>query len=185
MAIQIRSYCYLIVNTIDKTAVAVDAAWDIAGILDLAEQLGVKMRGSIYTHFHFDHCGGVDKNWTRGRRIDGAKEVQDTGGEIWAGINDVELIKKQCGLTSEIVGLNDGDAIDCGDLALHILHTPGHSPGSICIFAAPRGLSPRGDLRGSKSVQLKQAVACSSQATRFLSAAVGPRPFQAAVRNIC
>jgi len=146
MAIQMRNYCYLIVNTVDKTAVAVDAAWDVAGILGLAEQLGVKMRGSIYTHFHFDHCGGVDKDFTRGKRIDGAKEVQDTGGEIWAGINDVDLIKKQCGLASDIVGLNDGDAIDCGDLALHILNTPGHTPGSICIFAAPRGLSPRGDL---------------------------------------
>ena len=28
------------------------------GIYELAEQLGVKVRGSIYTHYHFDHCGG-------------------------------------------------------------------------------------------------------------------------------
>merc|ERR1719247_857124 len=43
----------------------------------------------------------------------------------------------------------DGSVLDCGDLVLHLVHTPGHTPGSICIFAAPQCLSPRGALGDS------------------------------------
>jgi len=142
-----RNYCYLIVNTLDKTAVAMDAAWDVEGIFKLAKELGVTVRGCIYTHYHFDHCGGeVDPSFV-GRPIPalpGAKDVEHAGCQVWAGQGDADVIKKQCGLKNEIISLTDGDAIDCGDLVLHILATPGHTPGSICVFAAPQCLSPRG-----------------------------------------
>mmetsp|Transcript_83135 Transcript_83135/g.174040 ORF Transcript_83135/g.174040 Transcript_83135/m.174040 type:complete len:373 (+) Transcript_83135:183-1301(+) len=144
---QMCNYCYLIVNTLDKTAIAVDAAWDIAALYGLAKQLGVEVRGSIYTHFHFDHAGGtVDPRFT-GRPVpplEGAKEVEKAGGTIWAGAGDVDTIKGQCSIKGDIKRLQDGDAIECGDLLLHIMNTPGHTPGSVCIFAAPRCLSPRG-----------------------------------------
>lgn len=150
-ASQMKNYCYMIVNTVDRTAIAIDAAWDVKGIFELAAQLGVTIKGSIYTHFHFDHCGGVDE-WTQGKRIDGAKEVEEAGGEIWAGAADIELMKKQCSLTGPVKALGDGDAIDCGDLVLHVLSTPGHTPGSICIFAAPQCVSPRGSI-GQSTLQ--------------------------------
>lgn len=146
-AIQMKNYCYLIVNTLDRTAIAVDAAWDVAGILALAEQLGVQVRGCIYTHFHFDHCGGhVDEAFIGARipPLSGAKDVEDAGGEVWAGEGDAAAIKSQCSLGRTVSSLRDGDVVECGDLALHVLGTPGHTPGSVCIFAAPRCLSPRG-----------------------------------------
>lgn len=74
--------------------------------------------------------------------LSGAKEIQDAGGTIWAGKEDADEIKKQCGV-SEITEMRDGDVISCGDLVLHAISTPGHTPGSICVFAAPRCLSPR------------------------------------------
>eukprot|EP00928_Gymnodinium_smaydae_P025657 TRINITY_DN20376_c0_g1_i1.p1 TRINITY_DN20376_c0_g1~~TRINITY_DN20376_c0_g1_i1.p1 ORF type:complete len:369 (-),score=29.18 TRINITY_DN20376_c0_g1_i1:56-1126(-) len=143
---QMRNYCYLIVNTVDRTAIVIDAAWDVKGIFEVADQLGVTIKGSIYTHYHFDHCGGVDEAWTRGQKIDGAKEVESAGGLVWAGAGDVDIMKKQCDLTNPIQALVDGDAIECGDLVLHILNTPGHTPGSICVFAAPQSVSPRGSI---------------------------------------
>lgn len=85
-------------------------------------------------------------SWTKGIRIDGAKEVEEAGGEIWAGAADIEQMKKQCSLSGPVRALADGDAIDCGDLVLHILSTPGHTPGSICVYAAPQCLSPRGSI---------------------------------------
>eukprot|EP00401_Gymnodinium_catenatum_P066180 CAMPEP_0117540056 /NCGR_PEP_ID=MMETSP0784-20121206/43303_1 /TAXON_ID=39447 /ORGANISM="" /LENGTH=348 /DNA_ID=CAMNT_0005336701 /DNA_START=59 /DNA_END=1102 /DNA_ORIENTATION=- len=161
---QMRNYCYLIVNTLDSTAIAVDAAWDVKGIFDLAAQLGVSIRGCIYTHYHFDHCGGsVPSMMTGGKQLQplaGAKEMQDSGGEIWAGSGDAETIREQCALTGSINGLADGDSIECGDLVLHILNTPGHTPGSVCVFAAPRCLSPRGDL-GKSSLKERQIKADS------------------------
>mmetsp|Transcript_88697 Transcript_88697/g.259249 ORF Transcript_88697/g.259249 Transcript_88697/m.259249 type:complete len:361 (-) Transcript_88697:133-1215(-) len=149
MAEGMANYCYLVVNTLDRSAIAIDAAWDVAGLYKLADRLGVKVKGSIYTHFHFDHCGGdVDPRFTQGRKISlqGAKEVEDRGGQIWAGKGDEQMIKDQCHLASPVQALEDGAAIDCGDLVLHVVRTPGHTPGSICVFAAPQCLSPRGNL---------------------------------------
>lgn len=149
-ATSMKNYCYVIVNTLDRTAVAVDAAWDVKGILDLVKQLEVRLRGCIYTHYHFDHCGGEVPPMLLGGQevppLSGAKEVEDAGCDIWAGAADAQTIEEQCKLRRKVISLNDGDAIECGDLMLHILNTPGHTPGSVCVFAAPRCLSPRGDL---------------------------------------
>lgn len=154
MAAGMANYCYLVVNTLDRTAIAVDAAWDVKGLYGLAEQLGVKILGSVYTHFHFDHCGGdVHPMFTGGQKmiLSGAKEIQDAGGTIWAGKEDADEIKKQCGV-SEVTEMRDGDVIPCGDLVLHVIRTPGHTPGSICVFAAPRCLTPRESI-GSTCLQ--------------------------------
>mmetsp|Transcript_83072 Transcript_83072/g.149884 ORF Transcript_83072/g.149884 Transcript_83072/m.149884 type:complete len:354 (-) Transcript_83072:33-1094(-) len=156
MAEGMANYCYLVVNTLDSTAIAVDAAWDVEGLYELAGKLGVKIRGCVYTHYHFDHCGGdVHPMFTGGKQVvlSGAKEVQNAGGLVWAGAGDAEMIKKQCGL-STVRALVDGDVIDCGDLVLHILRTPGHTPGSICVYAAPRCVSPRAET-GSSCLQEK------------------------------
>jgi len=146
------NYMYLIVNTLDRTAIAVDVAWDVEGVYALADRLGVKIRGVVYTHFHFDHCGGhVPPEWTGGEEfppLPGAKEVESRGGEIWAGAGDAEAIRKQCRLES-VTPLQDGSCLECGDLVLHTIATPGHTVGSICVFATPQCLSPRGSLKGS------------------------------------
>merc|ERR1719210_794384 len=79
-AAQFANYMYLIVNTHDRTAIAVDAAWDVDGLYRLTERLGVRVRGCVYTHFHFDHCGGkIHPSLTGGRKVpplQGALEVQ-------------------------------------------------------------------------------------------------------------
>ncbi|CAK9117018.1 unnamed protein product [Durusdinium trenchii] len=155
-AIQMANYCYLVVNTLDHTAIALDAAWDVQGLYDLAAELGVKILGCVYTHFHFDHCGGdVHPMFTGGQKVKlpGAKEVEEAGGKIWAGKEDADAIQKQCSL-KEVLPMRDGDVIPCGDLLLHIIRTPGHTPGSICVFAAPRCLSPRAEMAESR---LKEA----------------------------
>eukprot|EP00405_Crypthecodinium_cohnii_P023666 CAMPEP_0206496378 /NCGR_PEP_ID=MMETSP0324_2-20121206/49347_1 /ASSEMBLY_ACC=CAM_ASM_000836 /TAXON_ID=2866 /ORGANISM="Crypthecodinium cohnii, Strain Seligo" /LENGTH=342 /DNA_ID=CAMNT_0053981331 /DNA_START=92 /DNA_END=1120 /DNA_ORIENTATION=- len=142
---QMANYVYMVVNTLDRTAILIDAAWDIDGIYELAEQLGVRIRGAVYTHFHFDHCGGrMSKS---APTLPGALEVQQRGGEIWAGEGDAARILDQCSLEG-ITALKDGEVLECGDLLLHALRTPGHTPGSICLFASPQCLSPRGSLAG-------------------------------------
>jgi len=121
----------------------------MGGVYAIADSLGVKILGGIYTHYHFDHAGGdVHPMFTGGKQVilSGAKEIEKRGGTIWAGAADADMIFKQCHLSHEVQAVSDGDAIDCGDLVLTMIHAPGHTPGSICIFAAPKALSPRGTL---------------------------------------
>eukprot|EP00747_Dinoflagellata_sp_TGD_P129686 gnl/TRDRNA2_/TRDRNA2_174720_c2_seq8.p1 gnl/TRDRNA2_/TRDRNA2_174720_c2~~gnl/TRDRNA2_/TRDRNA2_174720_c2_seq8.p1 ORF type:complete len:456 (+),score=81.75 gnl/TRDRNA2_/TRDRNA2_174720_c2_seq8:80-1447(+) len=144
MAMSLANYIYLIVNTLDRTAIAVDAAWDVAGLYSLAKKMDVQLKGCIYTHNHFDHCGGdLPRMMSGGRKVSkpGAREVEEQGGRVWTGREDAEQLRDQCGL-KHINKLGDGDVLDCGDLVLHIIHTPGHTPGSISIYISAQCLSP-------------------------------------------
>ena len=55
---------YLIADTTINETVAVDAAFDVGGLRSFAESKGgmihckLKLVGSVYSHSHFDHCGG-------------------------------------------------------------------------------------------------------------------------------
>lgn len=75
---------------------------------------------TILTHFHFDHIKGLD-------------ELMD------AYILDILIHKKEAPYLSDlnfkrIKEVNAGDKIILGEYLLDIIHTPGHSPGSICLY---------------------------------------------------
>lgn len=141
------NYVYLIVNATDHTAIAVDAAWDVDGLYRLTDALGVRIAGAVYTHSHFDHCGGkVNPALTGGRamQLPGAHTVAAHGGHLWANAQDAPKIITQCDLAADAVSsVGDGDVIAVGGLTLHTIHTPGHTPGSMCLFLSPAAVSPR------------------------------------------
>eukprot|EP00668_Euglena_longa_P011670 GGOE01014081.1.p1 GENE.GGOE01014081.1~~GGOE01014081.1.p1 ORF type:complete len:396 (-),score=59.06 GGOE01014081.1:174-1265(-) len=140
------NYVYLVVNEEDRTAFAIDAAWDVDGLYKFADALGVNIVGGIYTHSHFDHCGGVvDRMMTGGQEVvlPGAQDVVKRSGKVWVAVEDAERVKNQCRIPStSITTVCDGDVIAAGDLMLHAVHTPGHTPGSMCLFVNPSTVSP-------------------------------------------
>ncbi len=87
----------------------------------------------ILTHEHFDHCGGVKelKEMSNAKIMahEKASEVLEKG-LSWSAsfFNAVQPITK---VDKKLV---DGDIIDLGDIKLHVLYTPGHSKGSICLY---------------------------------------------------
>ena len=93
----------------------------------------------ILTHEHFDHCGGVktlkELSHAQVCMHEYAAPVVEQGLEWSAGFFGARQPK-----TDVDMKLKDGDAIDLGGTTLHIIHTPGHSPGSICIYE-PEGKS--------------------------------------------
>ncbi|MCK5560276.1 MAG: MBL fold metallo-hydrolase [Thermoplasmata archaeon] len=88
----------------------------------------------ILTHNHADHSGGA------------AKLSAELGVDVYAHEADSEaLIKGNGALTGALVFgftqaelevklIDDSDTIDCGGVKLNVLHTPGHSPGSISLY---------------------------------------------------
>lgn len=87
----------------------------------------------VLTHCHFDHIGAVPEI------------VKATGAKVAIHEKDVPLISnprataalmfnvKQPAIKIDIV-LKDGDTIDLEDKSLTVIHTPGHTPGSICLY---------------------------------------------------
>ncbi|MFQ6020142.1 MAG: MBL fold metallo-hydrolase [Dehalococcoidia bacterium] len=101
----------------------------------------LRLRYIILTHHHFDHTSGAD----RLRRATAARVVMHRGEERflqgWRSEipQDVEVEQEQ-GLRQEAAKaspdalVEDGERLAVGDLTLEVIHTPGHTLGSICLY---------------------------------------------------
>jgi len=109
----------------------IDPADKAKQILKKVEDMGLDIKLIALTHGHIDHIGALKK----------IKEA--TGAEVAIHADDAGSLKKQS--LSIMLGLfyptppppdrllKDGDSIDVGDLHFVVLHTPGHTPGGICL----------------------------------------------------
>ena len=109
--------CYILSDATSKEAVVIDPGLPAEKIVDQATGLTVKY--ILATHGHPGHVAGKDD----------VKAV--TGGET--GIHTADA--KQF-LRSADKYLFDGDELEFGSFKLQVLHTPGHTPGSVCFVVA-------------------------------------------------
>ena len=93
-------------------AVLIDAANEHDVLLELAKNLGV--RQVLETHGHWDHIQAVT-------------QMRDAGYSVGISSEDASMLPSY----DEILG--DEEVIQVGDLRLHTIHTPGHTPGSMCF----------------------------------------------------
>lgn len=118
----------------------------------------------IVTHGHPDHIEGVRRFWGKGTKI--------AVGEM-----EMELLRKIAPHYSDALGISDFEphillregSLEVGSLNFEVLHTPGHSPGSICLYLASNralftgdvifnGGIGRTDLPGGDSSALKESI---------------------------
>jgi glyoxylase-like metal-dependent hydrolase (beta-lactamase superfamily II) len=97
-----------------RTGVAtlIDAANEHERLLEVARTLGVT--SVLETHGHWDHIGAVE-------------QVREAGIDVWVRSEDAALLPSYDHL------LDDDVELVVGDLRLRTVHTPGHTPGSICF----------------------------------------------------
>lgn len=105
-------------------AVLIDAANEHDKLLELCRRLGV--RKVLETHGHFDHIQAVPA-------------VRDAGYSVAVTEADAGMLPSYDEL------LHDDDVIEVGRLRLHAIHTPGHTPGSICFVVEGSPLLFSGD----------------------------------------
>ena len=94
------------------TSVLIDAANEHDRLLRVAQRLGVA--SVVETHGHWDHIGAVEA-------------VRDAGLAVWVRAEDAHRLPSYDQL------LDDDAVLSVGELKLRTLHTPGHTPGSICF----------------------------------------------------
>lgn len=129
-------------------AIVVDPGDEPETILDFIKEMGLSVDHIVLTHAHFDHVGGVPDI----KEATGAKVALHKGDmELYRGSKDQAAFWgfELPPLPEPDLLLEEGDVIGAGPLSFTVMHTPGHSPGGICLFG--EGIVITGDtlFRGS------------------------------------
>ncbi len=134
---EMANLAYLIGSRSSREAVVVDPAWDVDALLDAAEQDGVQVTGALVSHYHQDHIGGS----LFGHEIEGlARFLERNPAPVHAHKLESEGVAKIAGIPhSEIVAHDGGDSLEIGGITVRLLHTPGHTPGSLCFLVEEAG----------------------------------------------
>jgi len=124
---------YVLADEVSKEAVVIDPGDEPDRIMDIIDGNGFNVLAVICTHGHFDHVGAVgDIKKATGAKVMMHKDDYETYGmakeqaAFW-GYN-VDDLPEPDGF------LSNGDEIKAGGIVLKVMHSPGHSPGGICLY---------------------------------------------------
>jgi hydroxyacylglutathione hydrolase len=125
--------CHIVADPQTREALVIDPGDDASRILEAIERHHLKVTAIVVTHTHIDHVIGL-------RRVREA-----TGAPVYLHADDLDLYR-MLDVQASWLGwktpdeaqidqlVREGDVIRWGVYEAQILHTPGHTPGSICLY---------------------------------------------------
>ncbi|MBL7189284.1 MAG: MBL fold metallo-hydrolase [Phycisphaerae bacterium] len=130
----------------------IDTGLDIGGLIDFLQEQELNPVAIVLTHGHADHIGGVAA--LRSRFGDMKVHIHKLDAEM--------LTEPQANLSAmtgapfttkpEDFSLQEQSVIDLAGIELLVLHTPGHTPGGICLYSKEDGVAFVGDTLFADSV---------------------------------
>jgi glyoxylase-like metal-dependent hydrolase (beta-lactamase superfamily II) len=147
--------CSIFGDESTREAIVVDPGDEIESILEVLRRHGLRVKSIVITHAHIDHIGGA------------AKLKVATGAPVWMNENDQALYDR-LDVQASWLGMRvperaeidhaakDGDSLTLasaeGETRFHVLHTPGHTQGSLCLFIPSENKLVAGDTLFRESI---------------------------------
>lgn len=131
---QMGTNCYVFWDEKSLEAAVIDPGFEDQRIVDLIKETKLNVKYILLTHGHFDHLGGV------------AQIKALTGAKVLIHENDADCLREPRRNLSVLAGmamelepadgfLTEDEPILLGDIHIHVIHTPGHSKGGVCLLA--------------------------------------------------
>ena len=144
--------CHIIGDPKTREALVIDPGDDAEKILEIIQRHKLRVTAIVITHTHIDHVGGL-------HRLQEA-----TGAPVRMHADDLELYR-MLDVQAAWIGwkapekvevgelLREGDAVKWGPYEAQVLHTPGHTRGSVCLYMPSEMPGHRGAAVAAKSTE--------------------------------
>ena len=125
-----QTNCYIIHDEQAKTCCVIDPGYSPDAVLDKLDALGLTLEAILLTHGHFDHVGAV-------------RELAcETGCDVYLHAADLTMPPMMtAGPLYYTKTYDEGSRLRLAGLDISVLHTPGHTPGSVCLLTETTILS--------------------------------------------
>jgi glyoxylase-like metal-dependent hydrolase (beta-lactamase superfamily II) len=129
----------------------IDPGDDIEDILTVISDQKLQVKQIVITHAHIDHVGGAMKL----RAVTGAPILLNQNDYALLKMLDVQASWLGMAAPGEVAieaSITDGDKLQTGALMANVLHTPGHTEGSVCLYFPAEKLLIAGDTLFARSI---------------------------------
>lgn len=118
-----QTNCYILWAEGSDSCVIIDPGYEPDAILTQVRKLGKQVAAILLTHGHFDHVGGV-------------KAIADaTGCKVYLCTDDLAMPQQfTAGALLYTDAYGEGNVLELAGLTIRVLHTPGHTMGSVCLL---------------------------------------------------
>ena len=117
-----QTNCYILWNEGNDRCLVIDPGYEPERILKETARLGKEIEAVLLTHGHFDHVGGV-------RTL-----AAETDCRVYLHEQDLSMPPQFTAGPLYYTDLyREGDVLELAGLKLRVIHTPGHTPGSVCL----------------------------------------------------
>ena len=118
-----QTNCYIAWADGADTCIVIDPGYEPETVLAETARMGKTIAGILLTHGHFDHVGGVR---FLAQRLDCPIYIHEKELTLPESFTDGPLV-----FTRHYA---EGDVVELAGLSLKVIHTPGHTPGSVCLL---------------------------------------------------